>query len=123
MLDIRYLRDNLDVAESRLASRGEAVGLAPFRVLDERRRVLLGEGEALKAERNSVSALIGRTRDKSAVQGEIERMKTVSTRIKELDDALRQVEDELRYLLLTIPNLPDPACPIGSSEVDNPHVR
>src|SRR5512135_3660181 len=113
MLDIRYLRDNLDQAEARLHTRGEAVGLAPFRALDARRRELLGESEALKAERNSVSALIGRTKDKSQVQGEMARMKEVSARIKELDDALRQVEDELRGLLLTIPNLPDAACPAG----------
>ena len=64
MLDIRYLRDNLDEAEARLASRGAAAGLESFRVLDARRRALLGESEALKADRNSVSALIGQTRDK-----------------------------------------------------------
>ena len=78
MLDIRYLRDNLDEAEARLHTRGEAVGLAPFRTLDARRRELLGESEALKAERNNVSALIGRTKDKSQVQGEMARMKEVS---------------------------------------------
>ncbi|MCM2265910.1 MAG: serine--tRNA ligase, partial [Desulfuromonadales bacterium] len=123
MLDIRYLRDNLDEAETRLHTRGEAVGLAPFRALDARRRALLGEGEALKAERNSVSALIGRTKDKSQVQGEMARMKEVSARIKALDDELRQVEEELRGLLLTMPNLPDAACPAGSSDADNPEVR
>jgi seryl-tRNA synthetase len=123
MLDIRYLRDNLDEAEARLHTRGEAVGLAPFRALDARRRELLGESEALKAERNNVSALIGRTKDKSQLQGEMARMKEVSARVKELDDELRQVEDELRNLLLTLPNIPDVACPTGSSDADNPEVR
>ena len=123
MLDIRYLRDNLDEAEARLASRGAAAGLESFRTLDARRRALLGESEALKAERNSVSALIGQTRDKGQVQAEIVRMKAVSAHIKELDEELRQVEDELRGLLLTVPNLPDAACPLGSSEADNLEVR
>jgi len=123
MLDIRTLRDHPDALETRLQARGEAVGLAPFRALDGRRRGLLGESEALKAERNSVSALIGRSKDKSQLQGEMARMKEVSARIKELDDALRQVEDELRGLLLTIPNLPDAACPVGGSEADNVEVR
>ena len=123
MLDIRYLRDNPDEAEARLHTRGEAVGLAPFRTLDARRRELLGESEALKAERNNVSALIGRTKDKSQVQGEMARMKEVSARIKQLDDDLRGVEEELRGLLLTMPNFPDTACPVGSSEADNPEVR
>ncbi len=123
MLDIRYLRDNPDEAEARLHTRGETVGLAPFRTLDARRRELLCESETLKAERNSVSALIGKTKDKSQVQGEMARMKEVSARVKELDEALRQVEDDLRGLLLTIPNFPDSACPVGSSEADNPEVR
>ena len=123
MLDIRYLRDSLDEAEARLHTRGEAVTLAPFRTLDARRRELLGESETLKAERNNVSALIGRTKDKSQVQGEMARMKEVSARVKELDEVLRQVEDDLRSLLLTLPNFPDAACPVGSSEADNPEVR
>ena len=123
MLDIRTLRDNLDQAEARLRTRGEAVTLAPFRDLDARRRELLGESEALKAERNSVSALIGRTKDKSQLQGEMARMKEVSARIRELDEGLRQVEEELRGLLLTLPNFPAAACPVGSSDADNPEVR
>ena len=123
MLDLKYLRDNLDEVEQRLATRGEAVELGGFRALDASRRELLGEAERLKAERNQVSALIGKTRDKSQVQGEIARMKEVSARIKQLDDELRQVEEELQALLLTVPNLPDPACPVGASEADNPELR
>ena len=123
MLDIRYLRDNLDEAERRLGARGPAVNLAPFRVLDRRRRDLLGEAEALKAEKNRVSALIGQTKDKSAVQGEIARMKEVSARIKTLDDELKAVEEELAQILLTLPNFPHEGCPVGASEEDNREVR
>jgi len=123
MLDLKYLRDNLDEAERRLATRGAAVNLAAFRELDRRRRELLGETEALKAEKNRVSALIGQTRDKSQVQGEIARMKEVSARIKALDDELKGVEEELQGLLLTVPNLPHEACPAGASEADNREVR
>lgn len=123
MLDLKFLRDNLDEVERRLTTRGGAVDLGAFRALDDRRRGLLSEAESLKAERNQVSALIGRTRDKSQVQGEIVRMKNVSARIKELDEELRQVEDNLKGLLLTLPNLPDAQCPLGQSEEDNPEVR
>ncbi len=123
MLDLKFLRDNLDEVERRLATRGGAVDLGAFRALDDSRRSLLSEAENLKAERNQVSALIGRTKDKSQVQGEIARMKDVSMRIKELDEELRQVEDNLKGLLLVLPNLPDAACPLGQSEEDNPEVR
>ena len=122
MLDLKFLRDNLDEVERRLLTRGDAVDLGSFRELDGRRRELLGEAETLKAERNQVSALIGKTRYKSQVQGEIARMKDVSAAIKSLDEALRQVEENLNGLLLTLPNLPDPECPLGASEEDNPEV-
>jgi len=123
MLDSKLLRDNLDEVVRRLATRGEAPDLSWFTDLDRRRRETLGEAENLKAERNSVSALIGRTKDKSQVQGEIARMKEVSARIKELDDALRGLEEELESKLLLLPNLPDPGCPVGASEDDNVVVR
>jgi seryl-tRNA synthetase len=123
MFDLKFLRDNLDEVERRLTTRGGAIDLGAFRALDERRRGLLSEAESLKAERNQVSALIGRTKDKSTVQGEIDRMKDVSACIKELDEELRQVENDLKGLLLVLPNLPDPACPIGRSEEDNPELR
>jgi seryl-tRNA synthetase len=123
MLDLKFLRDNLDEVERRLATRGGTVDLGAFRNLDEKRRALLGEAENLKAERNQVSALIGKTKDKSQVQGEITRMKDVSARIKDLDEELRQVEENLKDFLLVLPNLPDAECPVGQSEEDNPEVR
>ena len=123
MFDVKYLRDNLELAGERLSSRGGEIDLAPFAELDARRRVLLGEGETLKAERNQVSALIGKTKDKSQVQGEIARMKEVSARIKDLDEELKSVETELQGLLLNLPNLPHEDCPIGTSEDDNRELR
>jgi seryl-tRNA synthetase len=123
MLDLKFLRDNLEEVERRLATRGGVVDLSAFSDLDGRRRGLLSEAESLKAERNQVSALIGRTKDKSQVQSEIARMKDVSARIKELDEELRQIEEDLKGLMLTLPNLPDADCPLGQSEEDNPEVR
>jgi len=123
MLDSKLLRDNLDEVIRRLATRGEAPDLTWFTALDARRRDRLGEAESLKAERNRVSDLIGKTKDKSQVQGEISRMKEASTRIKELDEELRVIEEELEQKLLLLPNLPDAAAPAGVSEADNVVVR
>ncbi len=123
MHDPKYLRENLDDAERRLATRGGALDLSAFRGLDGRRRELLGESETLKAEKNRVSQLIGQTRDKSQVQGEIVRMKEVSTRIKELDDELKGVEGQLDELLLTLPNFPHEEAPLGSDESGNREVK
>jgi seryl-tRNA synthetase len=123
MLDLKYLRENLDEAERRLATRGEAVNLSAFRELDRRRRDLLGETEALKAEKNRVSVVIGQTKDKSGVQAEIARMKEVSGRIKSLDDELKTVEGELQNLLLMVPNIPHESSPVGAGEAENREVR
>ena len=123
MLDPKYLRDNLEEAQRRLATRGEEANLAAFTDLDRRRRELLGESEALKAEKNRVSAIIGQTKDKGQVQGEIARMKEVSAQIKTLDDELKSVEENLQGLLLRIPNLPHEETPVGASEADNREVK
>ncbi len=123
MLDIRYLRENFDAAAKALANRSGAIDLSAFSGLDQQRRELLSEAEALKAEKNKVSALIGKTKDKSQVQDEIVRMKEVSSRIKELDDQLRSVEEQLNELLMGIPNIPHEETPIGQSEEDNVEIR
>jgi seryl-tRNA synthetase len=123
MLDIKFIRDNLEQVEQRLATRGTEIRLDEFRQLDTQRRELLGEVESLKAEKNRVSAVIGQTKDKSQVQGEIARMKEVSSQIKQMDDQLRDLTEALSAILMTVPNLPHEATPVGGSEDDNVEVR
>jgi len=123
MLDIKYLRENFDAAEKALATRGGGIDISAFKNLDQQRRELLGQAEILKAEKNTVSGLIGRTKDKSQVQGEIARMKEVSAQIKELDDQLRGVEVQLNELLMGVPNIPHELSPVGLSEDDNVEIK
>ena len=123
MLDMKFIRDNLDETERSLQTRGGGSYLDGFRDLDERRRALLKEGEALKALRNSASDEIGRTKDKSQVQDKILEMREVSQKIKCLDEELNQVDEQLNLFLLTVPNIPHASTPIGASENDNVLVR
>ena len=123
MLEMKYIRENLDEAERRLRTRGGGPYLDGFRDLDERRRALLRESEALKALRNTVSDEISRIRDKSQAQGKILEMREVSQRIKGMDEELKRVDEEMQGFLLTVPNLPDPAVPLGASENDNVEIR
>ena len=119
MLDIRFIRENLEEAETRLKSRGATVSLSAFRELDDRRRILLQETETLKALRNRVSEEISRVKDKSQVQGQIVEMREVSQRIKGLDDELKGVEESLALFMLTVPNIPSVETPVGASEAEN----
>ena len=123
MLDIKYLRENLAAAEKALSTRAGKVDLSGFQALDQQRRELLSEVELLKAEKNKVSALIGKTKDKSQVQGEIVRMKEVSSQIKVLDDRLREVANQLNELLMGLPNIPHEKSPVGAAEEDNVEIR
>lgn len=123
MLDMKYIRENIDETERRLRTRGGESYLAGFRELDQKRRNLLNANEILKAERNKVSDEIGRVKDKSQVQDQILQMRAVSQKIKEQDEELKQLEEKLQSFLLTIPNLPHATTPIGLSENDNALVR
>lgn len=123
MLDIKYLRENFAAAEKSLSTRAGKVDLSGFQALDQQRRELLSEVELLKAEKNKVSALIGKTKDKSQVQGEIVRMKEVSSQIKVLDDRLREVANQLNELLMGLPNIPHEKSPVGVAEEDNVEIR
>ncbi len=123
MLDAKLLREQSDEVAARLSTRGESFDLSLLASLDRRRRDLLQEAEALKAEKNQVSAVIGRTKDKSQVQGEIARMKDVSARIKELDDELKETEQAFADGLMVLPNLPHEDCPVGAGEEENVEVK
>jgi seryl-tRNA synthetase len=123
MLDMKFIRDNLAEVERRLSTRGGASCLKGFHALDARRLALLRESEALKALRNSVSDEISRIKDKSQAQDKFLEMREVSQRIKGMDEELKQVDEELSGFLLTVPNLPDPGTPLGTSENDNVLVR
>jgi len=123
MLDIRFIRENLEEVEARLNSRGGGVSFAGFRELDDTKRSLLQEAENLKALRNRVSDEISRVKDKSQVQEQITAMREVSQRIKALDEELKGVEESLELFMLTVPNIPSAETPVGASEADNKEVR
>ncbi len=123
MLDIRYIRENLEEVEARLKTRGEAIDLGQFRDLDRQRRELLQESETLKALRNKVSEEISKVKDKSQVQDRIAEMREVGQKIKGLDEDLNKIEELLQAITYTIPNLPSRQTPLGASEEENVEVR
>jgi len=123
MLDSKFLRDNLEAVEARLKTRGGSLDLSGFRELDSRRRELLRKSEELKALRNRVSDEISKIKDKSQAQAQIVEMREVGGRIKALDEELKGIEEGLEQSLMTMPNIPNEAVPIGVSETDNVEVR
>ena len=118
MLDIQYLRNNVDECKERLAVRAdpELSALIDRAIqLDGSRRALIAEVEELKAERNACSREIGERKRAGEDAAELlEAMQGVANRIRSLDPELTEAERALESVLLTIPNLPSPRVPSGA---------
>ena len=125
MLDIRKVRANFEEVKGKLAKRGEDLSeFDKFGGLDEKRRELIAQTEVLKAERNKVSQQVAEMkRNKEDADEVIARMRAVGGEIKELDDELHKVEEELNHIMMRIPNIPHESVPMGDSEDDNVEVR
>ena len=124
MLDLNYLRENIETARRRLAGRGFLLDVETFQRLDGERKNIIYEVERLRQRRNSASEDIAKLlREKVDVTDKRNEMKLVSQQIKDKEDALRTVEGNLFQFAATIPNLPDPAVPVGPTDEQNVEVR
>lgn len=120
MLDIKRLRAEPEPARKALARRGDPdlVALLDRALeLDEARRELIGEVEALKQQRNEASKEVGeRKRRGDDAAALIDEMQGVAEQIRALDARLSEVDDDLETTLLGIPNLPDARLPEGGAD-------
>ncbi len=124
MLDVRFVRENIELVKEALRKRDYDITVDEFLELDEKRRSLIREVEELRNKRNTVSEEIGRLkRQGQDASGMIAEMKTVSERIKSLDEQLREVDSAIRDFLLNIPNIPHETVPVGKDEEDNVEIR
>ncbi|MBA4422207.1 MAG: serine--tRNA ligase, partial [Syntrophus sp. (in: bacteria)] len=124
MLDIKYLRQNIDFVAGKMRERGQAMNMERFIALDVKRRDVIQEVEGLRSERNTASKLIGEKKKKGEDAGEfITRTGEMSNRIKELDETLKQTDEELQAILMTLPNVPHESVICGKGAEDNPVVR
>lgn len=123
MLDPNMLRNELDAVAEKLARRGFKLDVEMLRQQEERRKVLQVETESLQAERNSRSKMIGAAKARGE---DIEPLRLeVNVLGEKLDTAkaeLDKLQNEIRDLALSIPNLPDDSVPVGRDENDNVEV-
>jgi seryl-tRNA synthetase len=124
MLDMTFLRDNLENARERLSQRGFSLDVETFQRLDGKRKSIIHEVERLRQHRNTASEEIARElKEKVDVTAKRNEMKAVSQQIKELEEALRVVEEELFNFAAIIPNVAAPEVPVGAGEDQNVEVR
>jgi len=124
MLDIKYLRQNIDFVRQKMDARGQKIDFDRFIHLDTKRRDILGAVETLRNERNSVSKQVGELKKKKEdASALIEKMGDVSAKIKEYDESLRVTEEELNAFVMIVPNIQHESVPQGSGSEDNAVVR
>ena len=108
MLDLKFVVENAQKVKDAMATRSGSYDVDEVLRLDSKRRELLKEVESLKAQRNKVSGEIAvMKKNKQNADDKIAEMKKVGETIKALDAELAEVEPQLRYALLSIPNIPD----------------
>lgn len=124
MLDLKKVCDNIEYVEERLSGRSGHFPIAEVAQKAKRRKEIIKQVEALKAEKNKVSAEIAQMkREGKACDDLIKKMRDEGDKIKAFDDELSEVESSLKELMYAIPNLPDESVPVGSDSDDNVEVR
>lgn len=125
MLDPKIIRNEPEKVRQALINRNSTTAVLDELVeLEESRRKYLVEVEAMKAERNAASDEIAKMKkNKLDATAEIERMRSVSAKIKEMDSELAEVETKFNTLLMGIPNIPSASAPVGKDASDNITTR
>jgi seryl-tRNA synthetase len=124
MLDMKFIREHPDLVKEGVRLKNETVDIDALLVKDNRRRKIIFEVENLKKQRNENSKMvaIAKKEGKDPV-ALIEETKSISAKIKSLDEELAQLEQELNVMMSWVPNIPHKSVPKGKSAEDNVVVK
>lgn len=111
MLDIKFIRENLDICKKAAKNKNRDVDWDGLLSLDDKRRELIGQSEKLRAERNTLG------------KDDATRGKEIKLQLKKIEDELRGVEEKFTLLMLTVPNIPDKSVPVGKDASGNKEVK
>ncbi|MGB3209687.1 MAG: serine--tRNA ligase [Desulforhopalus sp.] len=129
MLELRFIRENLDLVKEKCIRRGmEPTLIDEFAATDRKRLTLLADVEGLKNKRNTVSDRIavlkrGSDEEKKKAEPLIVEMRETSGRIKVLDNELSSIEQSLQEIVMAIPNLCNDSVPVGQDDSDNVEIK
>ncbi len=124
MLDMKRIREVPELVRQGVQNKNEKADVDAVLAIDRRRRDIIAEVEQLKNTRNVVSQEIAQLKkEKQDADGKIAEMKGVSDTIKQLDEELRAVDEDLRQHVLALPNLCHESVPVGRSSADNVEIR
>ncbi|MCJ7426447.1 MAG: serine--tRNA ligase, partial [Dehalococcoidales bacterium] len=114
MLDLKFIRENTELVRQAIKNRQDTAPLDEILALDGERRQKLLELEELRHQRKEAA------REKNADK---ESGRTLRAAIREREEAVRALDEQIESLLLQLPNIPHPTTPVGKDEGDNPIIR
>jgi seryl-tRNA synthetase len=124
MLDIQLLRKDIQAVAARLASRGMTLDTTLITALETERKDIQTRTQDLQAKRNSLSKQIGiakgKGEDTAPIMAEVAGL---GDALKQMEDRLAGIQEELNQILMVLPNLPHESVPTGKGEADNVEVR
>jgi len=116
MLDLKFIRENIDLIRQALANRQDTAPLDEILQLDQERRQKVNELEDLRRRRKEIAR--GKTTEETVSEG-----RSLRDKIRALEEEVRSLDKQLEELLLQVPNIPQPTVPTGKGEEDNVMVR
>lgn len=124
MLDIKFIRQHINIVKKALADRGEHFDMKSFQLIDEKRRSILSEIEVLRHRKNVASEHIAQMKKEEENADQIiSEMRSVSDKIKVLNDELSENEETMSQILLNLPNIPHSSVPVGKDSAQNTIVK
>jgi seryl-tRNA synthetase len=123
MLDAQFIRDNLDAVKTNCRNRNVTADVDRVVALDDQRKEVLQKTQVLQQRQNEISKLIPKEKDKDKKQSLVQEGRTLREQVTALETEVKQVEENLRLVLYTIPNMTHPDAPIGTTPADNKVLR
>lgn len=124
MIDPKLLRTELDTVAEKLAKRGYELDKAFWQQVEEQRKSIQVKTEELQAKKNAGAKQVGlMKRNGENTDALMAEMATISSEMKQAEDALKTLQEKIQAAALTIPNLPDDSVPAGKDENDNVEMR
>jgi len=124
MINIKNLRDEIDIVQSALASRGYELDKDTFIKLEKERKILQVDVESLQSERKNLSNEFGKLKSQGEDTNKLKiKIDQINNDLKEKDSTLQAILEKINIFLLDIPNVPHDSTPIGLNEDDNVVVK
>lgn len=127
MLDLKLIRENPDLVQTKLNQRGGSYDIAAIVSLDQQRRELEVERSQLQARSNEIGKLVGQMMKADPKNPEVQPLRdegnALKAKLSELEPREKEIRDLIETLLLTFPNLPSETTPIGKDETENVEVK